>query len=104
MFSKGSNIMVGLFERVFRGSDEMFAKAEADVNALAARLGADAPMVLPDTAYYLACIYAFLGKKVTTVGELKEALDGVKGLMTRNKRTKDIFTSGIGTAIAAEMI
>ena len=96
--------MLGLFERVFRGSDEMFAKAEADVNALAARLGADAPMVLPDTAYYLACIYAFLGKKVTTVGELKEALDGVKSLMTRNKRTKDIFTSGIGTAIAAEMI
>ena len=28
-----------LFERVFRGSDEMFAKAEADVNKLVAELG-----------------------------------------------------------------
>ena len=33
-----------LFDRVFAGSDEMFAKAEADVNALVAELGADAPI------------------------------------------------------------
>ena len=41
---------MGLFERVFRGSDEMFAKAEADVNALAAELGPDAPMVMAAAA------------------------------------------------------
>ena len=33
---------MGLFDRVFRGSDEMFAKAEADVNALVAELGESA--------------------------------------------------------------
>ena len=49
---------MGLFDTVFRGSDEMFAKAEADVNAVVAELGEDAPMKLPDTAYYLACIYS----------------------------------------------
>ena len=39
-----------LFERVFRGSDEMFAKAEAEVNKLVAELGPDAPMTMPSTA------------------------------------------------------
>ena len=95
---------MGLFERVFRGSDEMFAKAEADVNALVAELGADAPMTMPETAYYLACIYAYLGKKVTTVGELQATLADVKAMMLREPRTASIFSSGVGTAIAAEMI
>ena len=74
---------MGLFDRVFRGSDEMFAKAEAEVNALVAELGESAPMKMPETAYYLACIYAYIGKKVETVGQLKEALADVKAMMTR---------------------
>ena len=82
----------------------MFAKAEADVNKLVAELGESAPMKMPETAYFLSCIYAYIGKKVTTVGELKEALADVKAMMTREYKTKDIFTSGVGTAIAAEMI
>ena len=82
----------------------MFAKAEADVNKLVAELGESAPMKMPETAYFLSCIYAYIGKKVTTVGELKEALTDVKAMMTREYKTKDIFTSGVGTAIAAEMI
>ncbi len=93
-----------LFDRVFAGSDEMFAKAEADVNQLVAELGADAPMVMPNTAYFLSCIYAYIGKKVTKVGELQEALADVKAMMLREKKTNSIFQSGVGTAIAAEMI
>ena len=54
---------MGLFDRVFRGSDEMFAKAEAEISAVVAELGESAPMKMPDTAYYLSCIYAYLGKK-----------------------------------------
>ncbi len=93
-----------LFDRVFAGSDEMFAKAEADVNQLVAELGADAPMTMPNTAYFLACIYAYIGKKVTTVGQLQEALADVKAMMLREPKTNSIFQSGVGTAIAAEMI
>ncbi len=96
--------MVGLFDRVFKGSDEMFAKAEEAVNKAVADLGVDAPITLPDTAYYLACIYCYLGIKVTTLGELKAALTNVKAMMTREYKTKDIFTSGVGTAISAEII
>ncbi len=95
---------MALFERVFRGSDEMFAKAEQELNAVIAELGESAPMTMPSTAYYLACIYAYLGKKVTTLGELKAAMTDIRALMTRENRTASIFSSGVATAIAAEVI
>ncbi len=59
--------MKTLFERVFNGSDQMFAKAEEEVNKIVAEVGRDAPLTMPSTAYCLACIYAYIGKKVTTV-------------------------------------
>ena len=95
---------MALFERVFRGSDEMFAKAEAEVNAVIAELGENAPLTMPSTAYYLACIYAYIGKKVTNLAELRDALTDIKAMMTRENRTASIFSSGVGTAIAAEVI
>ena len=95
---------MALFERVFRGSDEMFVKAEQELNAVIAELGESAPMTMPSTAYYLACIYAYLGKKVTTLGELKAAMTDIRALMTRENRTASIFSSGVATAIAAEVI
>jgi acetyl-CoA synthase len=82
----------------------MYAKAEGEIEAAVAELGADAPMKMPDTAYYLSCIYAYLGRKVTTLGELREALAEIKAKMTTNHRTADVFSSGIATAMAAEVI
>jgi len=95
---------MGLFERVFRGSDEMYFKAEAELNAVIAELGESADMKMPDTAYFLACIYAYLGKKVTNLGELKEALAELRAMMGRENRTKAIFDSGVATACCAEVI
>ena len=95
---------MGLFDRVFRGSDEMYFKAEAELNAAIAELGEDAAMTMPDTAYFLACIYAYLGKKVTKLSELKEALGELRAMMGREYRTKSIFDSGIATACCAEVI
>ncbi|MDR1065380.1 MAG: CO dehydrogenase/CO-methylating acetyl-CoA synthase complex subunit beta [Oscillospiraceae bacterium] len=95
---------MGLFDRVFRGSAEMFAKAESELEAVISELGEAAAMKMPDTAYFLSCIYAYLGKKVTTLGELKEALAEIKAKMTTNHRTADVFSSGIATAMAAEVI
>ena len=48
--------MKTLFERVFNGSDEMFAKAEEEVNKIVAEVGRDAALTMPSTAYFLACI------------------------------------------------
>ena len=95
---------MALFERVFRGSDEMFFKAEAEVDAAIAELGASAPIAMPSTAYHLACSYAYLGKKITNLAELKAVLADIRAMMTRENRTASIFSSGIATAIAAECI
>ena len=96
--------MKTLIERVFNGNDEMYALAEKAVADAVAKCGADAKVAM-DTAYYLPCLYAMTGVKVTTVGEAKEALETtVKAFMTRNKRTKDVFTSGVATALSAEII
>ncbi len=97
--------MKTLFERVFSGNDEMYALAVKAVDEAMAKLGPDAPATFGDTAYSLPCFYALTGKKVGTVGEAKAALENeIKGFMTRNSRTKDIFTSGVATALSAEMI
>ena len=61
---------MALFERVFRGSDEMFFKAEAEVDAAIAELGASAPIAMPSTAYHLACSYAYLGKKIPPIQKI----------------------------------
>ena len=83
----------------------MYALAVKAVDEAIAKLGADAPATFGDTAYSLPCLYAMTGKKVATIGEAKEALETtVKEFMTRNKRTKDIFTSGVATALSAEII
>ncbi len=95
---------MGLFDRVFRGSDEMFALAEAAADKTIEKLGPDAPVAFGSTAYFLPCIYAYTGLKVTKMSELKAAIEPIKALLTRNNRTQDIFTSGIATVLSAEVI
>ncbi len=92
------------FDRIFKGSDEMFAKAEHDVNAVVAELGLDAEVKMPNTAYYLSCCYSFLGKKITTLGELQAVLADIKAMLKHEQNTDSVFSSGIATAIAAEVI
>ncbi len=94
-----------LINRVFEGNDSMYDLAVKAVNEAYEKLGADAPVALPDTAYSLPCIYSMLGIKVGTVGEMKEVLEGkIHDLMTREKRVKDVFTSGVATALSCEVI
>ena len=94
-----------LFDRVFHGNDEMYAKAVHDLDEAIAKYGADHAMQFPDTAYNCATILEYTGIKVTTLADLKKALDGpIKDFMTRKQRTHDVFTSGFATAMAAEVI
>ncbi len=94
-----------LFDRVFKGSDEMYAKAVHDLDEAIAKYGADHAMQFPDTAYNCACVLQYTGKKVSTLADLKAALDGpIKEMMARDQHTHAIFTSGIATAMAAEII
>ena len=77
---------------IFKGSDEMFAKAEHDVNAVVAELGPDAEVKMPNTAYYLSCCYSFLGKKITTLGELQAVLADIKAML-KHEQTPILYSA-----------
>ena len=93
-----------LFDRVFAGNDETYARAAAGIDAAIEKYGPDMAVSFPSTAYCIPCYYAVTGVKVTNLGELKEALANVKTMMTRNKRLHDVFMSGIASALCAEFI
>ena len=46
---------MGLFERVFRGSDEMYFKAEEELNAVIAELGEGAAMTIQSQIGRASC-------------------------------------------------
>ncbi|MDR2521349.1 MAG: CO dehydrogenase/CO-methylating acetyl-CoA synthase complex subunit beta [Spirochaetaceae bacterium] len=94
-----------LFNRVFDGSDEMFAKAEKDLAAALKELGKDAPVNIQNTAFDLASYLAYTGRKIKTLGELAEGFEEVKAnWKPRGQRLGDVFISGFGTVLAAETI
>ncbi|MCC8140466.1 MAG: CO dehydrogenase/CO-methylating acetyl-CoA synthase complex subunit beta [Lachnospiraceae bacterium] len=94
-----------LFDRVFGGSQEMYAWAEKAVTEAVEKYGVDKEVSLPQTAYCLPCYYAVTGEKLTKLGEVQEALGGrIKSMMERKERLHNVFQAGIGTALAAEII
>ena len=94
-----------LISRVFSGADQWYDQATEAVNAAVEKYGVDQAVAFGHTAYSLPCIYAMLGDKIATVGDMKAILEGkIKDLMTRNPRVKDVFTSGIGSALCCELI
>lgn len=94
-----------LLERVFSGSDQMYEIAVKAVDEAIAKFGEDKAVSLPNTAYGLPCLYAFTAKKYTTLKEVKEeALVAIKEMMCHENRLHHGFTSGIATALSAELI
>ena len=78
-----------LFERVFGGNDYNYARTVAAIDEAIAAYGESEPVSFPGTAYSLPCYYGVTGVKITTLGEMKAAMDTVKSKMTRNNRLHD---------------
>ena len=93
-----------LFDRVFNGSEEMYDMAVFAVEKALGKYDAHYGISLPNTAYGLPCLYAFTGVKVKTLGELRHSLDTIREMMRKEKRLGDVFSSGIATALSAEVI
>ena len=93
-----------LFERVFGGNDAVYGLTVSAVDNAIAQYGESQAVSFPDTAYALPCYFGVTGVKITTLGEMKAALDVIKSLMTRNNRLNDAFMSGVATALCAEFI
>jgi acetyl-CoA synthase len=96
--------MKPLFNRVFDGADEMYGLAEKTLAQTVAELGASAPVVMPNTAYFLANHLAYMAKKIATLGELQVCFSGLKAWLPHGRRLGDAFKSGFGTLMAAEVI
>ena len=94
-----------LFDRVFGGNDYNYARTVAAIDEAIAANGEGCAVSFPDTAYNLPCYYGITGKKVSTLGELKAALENdIKPMMTRNNRLQDAFDSGVASALCAEFL
>jgi len=96
---------VTLFDRVFGGNDYNYERTVKAIDEAIAQYGESEAVAFPGTAYNLPCYYGITGKKITTLGELKAALEqDVKPMMTRNPRLQDAFDSGVASALCAEFL
>ena len=93
-----------LFDRVFGGNDYNYARTVAAIDSAIATYGEGESVSFPDTAYSLPCYYAITGEKISTLGEMKAAMETIKAKMTRNPRLHDAFESGIASALCAEFL
>jgi len=97
-------MMKKLFDRVWDGADEMYAMAEKTLSETIAELGESAQVSMPNTAYNLACYMAYLGRNISTLGDLKAAFEEAKGWNAHDPRLANVFSTGMGTFMAAETI
>ncbi|MDO4621653.1 MAG: acetyl-CoA decarbonylase/synthase complex subunit alpha/beta [Eubacteriales bacterium] len=93
-----------LFDVIFAGNDAVYGLTEGAINDAIAKYGADKAVSFPGTAYSIPCYYAVTGTKITTLGEMKDALAVIKTLMGREQELNDALFSGVATALLAELI
>ncbi len=93
-----------LFDRVFGGNDYNYARTVAAIDEAIAANGEACAVSFPNTAYSLPCYYGITGVKITNLGEMKAAMETIKGMMTRNNRLQDAFDSGVASALCAEFL
>jgi len=96
--------MKHLFNRVYDGVDEMYALAEKALEKALAEHGEGAPVAFPGTGYFLSNHKAYLCKDIKTLGELKACMPQIKTWMPHGKQLGDVFKSGLGYFLAAEVI
>ncbi len=93
-----------LFDIIFQGTSDALGAAKSVVEAAVAEKGKEHKVAFPDTAYSLPVIYAATGKKISNLGELQEAVAIVESLLVKEQRLENALNSGLGTALAAEII
>ncbi|MBC8505641.1 MAG: CO dehydrogenase/CO-methylating acetyl-CoA synthase complex subunit beta [Anaerolineales bacterium] len=97
--------------RAIRGSNALVMEAELMLDRALKEKGPDTIVEFPNTAYYLPTIYGMTGLEVTTLGQIKEALDHARALLhpipSESKWTPylgETLDSGMATLLAAEVI
>ena len=96
--------MSALTDLIFAGSNAVAGLTESAVNEAIDRLGADAPIAFPDTAYFFPTIYAATGVKVQKLGDLPACVGVLKSLITNKPELGDALNAGLATAVGAEIL
>ena len=87
-----------LFDVIFSGNDTVYDLTVKAVDDAIAANGADKAVSFPHTAYSLPCYYGVTGTKITNLGDMKNALDVVKSLMTRDQKLNDSSNSFLNSS------
>lgn len=93
-----------LFDIIFQGTTDALGAAKSVLEKAVAEKGREHKVAFPDTAYSLPVIYAATGKKISNLGELQDAIAIVESLLVKEQRLENALNSGLGTALAAEII
>ena len=96
--------MTALTDLIYGGSHGVIDLTEGAVNDAIAKLGEDAPISFPDTAYFLPTIYAATGVKVAKLGDLPACVGVMKSLVTDEEELGAALNAGLATAVGAEIL
>lgn len=94
-----------------RGANLIVGEADEIVRAAVEEMGADAPVAFINTAYHLPVILGFTGREVENLGQLQEALEDAKKLLSATPGDSmwlpylgETLDSGAATLLAMEAI
>lgn len=97
--------------KAIRGARAIVGEADALVSQAIERLGPETPVQFTNTAYFLPVVYAFLGRKVETLGDLAPVVERAKSLLHPEPAQKmwlpylgETLDSGVATLLAEEAI
>ena len=93
-----------LINRIFNGNDAVYELTAGAIRDANTEHGKEKAVGFPNTAYCLPCYYAVTGVKIKTLGDLQEAIEVVKTLMTREHALEDALMSGVATALCVEFL
>src|SRR5690554_3687231 len=95
---------MSLCEIIYAGSNAALALAEKAVAEAIEAKGKEQKVAFPDTAYSLPIIFAATGNKITSLGQLQDALAVVRSLIVEEEDLGKALNAGLATAVSAEII
>ncbi len=94
-----------------RGSNEVVARAEAQLDAAIAEHGESQQLEFPETAFFLPMAYALLGLEINTLGQARQALEAAKALLSDEPSDRlwlpylpATLDAGVATLLAEELL
>ena len=94
----------GLFKKAIDGAIIATGYADQLLNKAIRQHGRDKEIGYPSTGYYLPCITAWTGERVTKLAQLPRLLGEVRGKIREEYTFENAVASGEATMIAAEIV